>query len=154
MSLSKIKEKLRKIKEIRAPWIPFLWRPRFTYSIPKPDFAEKRTREIAFFLFVLIASLLFGGLIYSTVELPPPLVTVRERPGFIYPGTGGQTTTEVFIVSVIFILGSIGIYLIRRSSTDLIKKQDVDVELYAGYALILLMILSILVVYIQKAQIF
>lgn len=146
-----IRKKLEKVKKITIPWIPFLWRPRFQYKVPKIDFNIERNRTISFFLLLVIASILFGGLVYSVVQLPPSLVTVRRRPGYIYPSSQGQTTTEVFIIGVLFLLGSLGLLLIRRSSRHLTEKQEIDMELYVGYVLILLFIMSILIIYFQKA---
>lgn len=146
-----IKKKLEKVRRITVPWIPFLWRPRFQYKVPTIDFTIERNRTISFFLLLIVASILFGGLVYSVVQLPPSLVTVRQRPGFIYPNSQGQTTTEVFIIGVLFLLGSLGLLLVRRSSMFLTEKQEIDIELYVGYVLILLFIMSILIIYFQKA---
>lgn len=150
----KLKQKIKKLRKTRLPWLPILWRPRYRLKIPTPDVSKARTRTIGFFLFLIMASLLLGGLVYSAVELPPPLVTVgQQKPGFIVPRSiQSQTTTEVFIISMIFLLASIGTFIVSKSSRELTNEEGkVDIELYVGYALIFLALTSILVIYSQKA---
>lgn len=157
VAFSKIKKKINKIieeiKNFRFPWLPFLWHPHFSLSPPTVDLTKERNRLTGFLLFVLVSSVLFGGLIFLAVELPPPLVTVgRGRPGYILPRKmgRGQTTMEGFIVALLFLIGSLGLLLIKRSSKNLIKEEETEITFYAGYALIFLAVVSFVIIYYYK----
>lgn len=143
------------IGKIKLPWLPFLYHPHFNYELPRVDLSREEDRIVIFFIFLLVASLLSAGLIYMIVEIPPPLLPANKTgTGFISNQSSlpyfGQTIVEGVLVAILYIIGTIGFFFVRRSNRLLTERYKSVVWFYAGFILVITAIVGLLFLLGQK----
>jgi len=133
----------KRLKSIRIPWIPFLYKPTYKLAFPEINFADPKVRQSVFVVMMIFATLMSAGIIYMLVNPPPALITVYEKPKVILPDTDRQTIMEGIAVFALFIMATSGLYIIRRSTEYFTEEESRGLWLSLGFVLVLVSALAL-----------
>ncbi|MCD6563605.1 MAG: hypothetical protein J7K23_06810 [Thermoproteales archaeon] len=97
-------------------------------------------------LFILVISLSVSGFTYVLVYKPPPMTTT----GVIAPGLDRETSSESILVTITYILGLFGLYLVYIARQHIHNPKYMSLLLIAGSLISALVIIMLLTVYNMK----
>lgn len=94
-------------------------------------------------LFLLIVSLSVSGFTYVLVYKPPPMTTT----GVIAPGLDRETSSEAILITIVYILGTLGLYLVYTARHHIHNPRYMSVLFISGSLIALLVIIMLVAIY-------
>jgi len=138
-----MKKRAKKRKGVKIPWIPSFYKPNYRPKLPEIDFSDPFVRQITFIVLMVFSALMSSGIIFMMVNPPPALITIYEKPTVILPNLDRQTLSEGIVVFAMFIMASLGLFLIRRSTEFFTEEEARGLWLGLGFALLLISSLAL-----------
>jgi len=112
---------------IKVPWILRfigIHKPNYRLTVFKPDFSKPEIRFWATIILLVSAAILFSGIVYIVVNLPPALIRIGSAPGYFIRGLDQETSSEALIVSTFMLLGVLGVLFVRRSVEKMTEEDQ------------------------------
>lgn len=130
---------MERLKKIRLPWIPGFRRPNFVFELPKIDLTDSTTKSSIYILLTIFVSLMVGGFVYMLVNNPPAIASDSQgNPVIVLSGINNldrQTLLEGLTVIFLFLMSSIGMFVLRTSSEMATEEEARSLWLYGGLVL-------------------
>lgn len=145
------------IKQTPAlPWIPLVKLPRMDFRRPKIQMPHNAPHQYITILLVVFSSFLLAGGIYDLAEknvLPLGFTQSGYEP--IFPGLNDQFMVESFSIFIFVLLGTIGIFLIKRTTDAAKEGRPASTMLVLGTILLFLSVLStVMMIQLKTVPIF
>lgn len=127
------------------PWPDRLIRkPNIKFGLPKAPKIPVPSRELIFFAFLGVFSVLIAGFLYDITRNTVPLnykqedQTKRVIPQFFWPDLHESYIIEGVVASIIVLIGVFGLLFIYQSTKNFYRPKSAYSYLVAGTALIIL----------------
>ncbi|MHA1590630.1 MAG: hypothetical protein ACTSVA_08565 [Candidatus Njordarchaeales archaeon] len=133
---------MAKRREIKIPWIPLFYKPKYKLTLPKIDLSEESNRRAVFLFLSLLCVIFASGVIYMAVNLPPAIIGPRV-PRLIIPDLSRQTLSEGIIITALLFMSVLGAYITRSSVEHFTDIEYQGLYLALGFALLLFGFLAI-----------
>ncbi len=144
---------MRRIRpKIRIPWIfkykLKLYKPKYRIATINLGLEKEANRLMIYGLLTIILAILFGGIFLIAYEFTPPLIEIGGRAALIYPGLSRETLTEFLFTVIIFIMASVGAYLLRSAVRA--EEEEWTVQMSIGLFLVLVTVIFLWIIFSSK----
>jgi uncharacterized membrane protein len=142
---------MERFKKIRLPWIPGFRKPNFVFELPKIDLTDSTTKSSIYILLTIFVSLMVGGFVYMLVNNPPAIASDNQgNPVIVLSGINNldrQTLLEGLTVIFLFLMSSIGMFILRTSSEMATEEEARSLWLYGGLILVAIGVFGLMLLF-------
>ncbi len=138
--------------KIKIPWVlKGIKKPDFTFDIPKIDLSESGNKTTVFMITSFFISLMVAGFVYMLVNNPPAVAADRQgNPVIILSGLSNidrETLLEGLTVIFLFLMSSLGSFILRTSSEMATDEEARSLWLYGGLILLAIGLFGLMVMF-------